>query len=148
MILDTLRSAGYYFPLGERIEAGLAFIQDAVRGALEDGEYEIDGRNVYAVISSGEGGGKAGARLESHRRYMDIHYCLQGEDIIGWGHIDDCSGPASGYNEEKDVQFYPDIPGTWLSLGENSFCVFFPHDAHAPFAGEGACRKLVVKAAV
>ncbi|MBD3296512.1 MAG: DUF386 family protein [Candidatus Omnitrophica bacterium] len=148
MILDTLRSAGYYFPLGERIEAGLAFIQDAVRGGLEDGEYEIDGRNVYAVISSCKGTGTENARLETHKEYIDIQYCLSGYDVIGWRHIDECVSVDREYDPDKDAQTYSDRAETWVKIGESIFCILFPHDAHAPLAGEYGCRKLVIKVAV
>jgi len=148
MILDTLRSAGYYFDVHGGLEAGFAFIQDAVRGALPDGEYDIDGGKVYAVVSSCSGVGRGKARLESHKKFIDIQYCLEGRDVIGWKHIDECLHPEQPYDEARDIQFFSDRADTWVELAGETFCVLFPHDTHAPLAASGKCRKVVVKIAV
>ena len=147
MIIDTLRGAEYYFELHAGIESGFAFMSDAVRSNIEDGRYEIDGRNVYAIVSSCEGIGREKARLEAHRKYIDIHFCLEGKEVIGWSHVDDCLNVVKEYDKDKDIEFYSDKPASWTEVRNNTFGIFFPHDAHAPLAGCGTCRKLIIKIA-
>lgn len=147
MIVDILRAAEYYFDVYPGLEAGFAFISDVFGTDIEDGEYEIDGRRVYAIVSSAEGVGEGSVRLEAHRKYIDIQVCLRGTDAIGWLPVDECTTVLDEYSEDKDIEFYGDEPLSWINLENNVFAIFFPHDAHAPLASIGKCRKVVVKVA-
>lgn len=145
MIVDDILSADHYFDLHEGMETAFAFISDAMGNDLPDGEYEIDGRNIFASICSCEGLGREKAKLEAHRKYIDIHFCIEGREMIGWRHINGCREICGEYDKEKDIEFYSDDPISWNGLSGDVFGVFFPRDAHAPLGGEGPCRKIIVK---
>jgi beta-galactosidase beta subunit len=55
---------------------------------------------------------------------------------------------GKGYSEEKDLEFFEEVPEVWVTVPEGHFVIFFPEDAHAPMAGEGAMNKLVGKVRV
>lgn len=95
-----------------------------------------------------EGRGYRLARLEAHRRFLDIQYVVQGEDRIGWSHVADAGAIAEPYSAEKDITFYAGIPKAWVSVPTGHFVIFFTDDAHAPLAGDGPLRKVVVKVAI
>ncbi|MBM4310701.1 MAG: DUF386 domain-containing protein [Deltaproteobacteria bacterium] len=133
----------------EQLHRGLAqagrFLTRPDLNSLEEGRHTIDGDTVFALVSMCEGKGRSGARLEAHRRYIDVQYCLTGTDLIGYCPLAQCVTVAEAYDGEKDVAFFADPALEWVSITGSTCAVFFPDDAHAPLGGEGTCRKIVVK---
>ncbi len=116
---------------------------------LPVGTYEIDGKNVFAMVQKGTGKGLSGARLESHRRYIDIQYTVSGEEYIGCAMASACHPDAEGWNLEKDLIFFEEKPDFALPVPAGHFAIFFPEeDAHAPWIGSGDIHKIVVKVAI
>ena len=87
------------------------------------------------------------ARLEAHRRYIDIQLVLDGDEQMGWKPLADCYNPMSEHSMEKDIGFFHDAPASWVSVPPDHFCIFFPEDAHAPLVGTGQIRKVIFKIA-
>jgi biofilm protein TabA len=110
--------------------------------------HALDGDRIWASIDHVEGRGDQGARLEAHRRYIDIQFTIEGNEEIGWKPLANCVQPAAAFDEAKDVGFFSDRPDSWVSLPAGHFAIFFPEDAHAPLAGCGPIRKAIVKIAV
>lgn len=147
MILDTLDQADRYASLHPGFAPGFAFLREAPLAELQPGRHEIDGERVFAIVATDEGRGRDGARLEAHRRYIDIQLVVEGNEVIGWSELTCCTNVESPYDAEKDIVFFRDRPATWMDLAPGHFCIFFPEDAHAPLAGQGLVRKIVVKVA-
>ena len=145
MIVDRLDRLALYAPLHERFARALQFMKDTDLAVLAEGRQVIDGDDVFALVASSAGRGRAGRPLEAHRRYIDIQCVLAGEDVIGYAPLEDCRSPREDYDDARDIEFFTDSPQTWLTLPTGTFALFFPTDAHAPLAGEGAVRKAVVK---
>lgn len=145
MILDQLQNAGLYRMLQSRMAAGFEFLSRADLSSLSTGRHEVDGDEVFALLSDDEGKGEQSAMIEFHRRYFDIQYVVRGTDRIGWLPISRCQRVKQEYDPESDLGFYFDRPSSWFSVPAGSFTVFFPGDGHAPLAGTGAVRKVVVK---
>jgi biofilm protein TabA len=103
---------------------------------------------MFVIIDRKDGRGHDGARLEAHRRYIDIQYTIHGDEEIGWSPLAACTAPAGPFDATKDIIFFDDAPSSWLSVPRGSFAIFFPEDAHAPLAGRGALTKAIVKIAV
>jgi len=145
MILDTLANSARY----ERMHAGFArafeFLATTDLAALTPGRHDIDGDRMYVLIDHKDGRGEEGARLEAHRRYIDIQYTIDGEELIGWMSLARCTSPDGDFHDTKDIGFFADRPTTWVSVPPGSFTIFFPHDAHAPLAGHGLLKKAIVK---
>ena len=87
------------------------------------------------------------AKLECHRKYIDIQLVLEGTDEMGWKPLLDCHKPLADYSTEKDIQFFSDAPASWIATPPGAFCIFFPEDAHAPLVSEGNIRKVILKIA-
>jgi YhcH/YjgK/YiaL family protein len=147
MILDTLAAAKRYERLHLGFGAAFDFLRSATAG-LADGRHEIDGERLFAIVAKSAGRGRVGAKLEVHRRYIDIQYCAAGHDVIGWRPLTDCREPEEPFDESRDIQFFADGPVAWLDLPSGMFAIFYPEDAHAPLGGEGEVSKIVVKVAV
>lgn len=143
MILDILAESERYTTIHAGFAEAFHFLRRDDLAALPAGRIEIDGSRVYALVMDVAGKGHEAAHLETHRKYVDIQYTVRGRDVIGWSSAAGLSG--AGYDAAKDIEFFRDVPAFWVSVPAGHFAVFFPSDAHAPLAFDGAVRKVVVK---
>ncbi|HUY35022.1 MAG TPA: YhcH/YjgK/YiaL family protein [Pirellulales bacterium] len=147
MILDRLSNARRYLSLHAGFAAALEFLAQPL-DHLPSGRQPIDGERLFVVMNREQGRGRAGAKLESHRKYIDIQLTLGGAEEIGWKPSGDCSRAEAPFSDENDIAFYADPPESWFAVPPGFLAVFFPTDAHAPLGGTGALLKAVVKIAV
>ena len=108
----------------------------------------MQGEQIFAIVEACPGRTREEAKLECHRRYIDIQLVLEGVDEMGWRPLADCVLPRTDYNVARDIRFFDDAPVSWIATPAGSFCLFFPDDAHAPLVSTGFIRKVVVKIAV
>lgn len=148
MILDDLSQAHRYLPLHAGFRLGFEFLARADLATLASGRHELDGDRVFALINRDPGRGHAGARLEAHRKYIDIQFLVDGCEEIGWRPLAECRELTDPYSEERDIMFFADQPSTWIELPRGKFMIFYPQDAHAPLAASGDNIKAVIKVAV
>ena len=148
MIIDAGAFCHDYRSLHPLFERAFRFLADADLRAYAPGRHPVDGDRLYLSIDHVQGRGREGARLEAHRRYIDIQYTIEGNEEIGWMPLAACGALSGPFDEARDIGFYDRRPTTWLAVPEGTFAVFFPHDAHAPLAGRGALKKAIMKVAV
>jgi YhcH/YjgK/YiaL family protein len=148
MILDALERADQYVTLHPEFRQAFEFLARPDLTGLPPGRHPVDGDRLYVSIDRKVGKGRQGARLEAHRRYIDIQLTLDGAEEIGWLPLRACLRPAGGFDESRDIVFYDDRPETWLVVPPGHFAIFFPADAHAPLAGTGAIHKAIAKIAL
>ena len=146
MILDTLDNAATYHPLHPGFAAAFKFLRSPAARGLTAGRHAIDGDRLYAMVIRDKGRGKAAAKLETHRRYIDIQFTAEGCDVIGWSPLG-LVKQGAGYDAKGDAELFADVPAVWFQTPPGTFAIFFPEDAHAPMAAEGAVHKIVVKVA-
>lgn len=149
MILDTLQNAHHYETHHPLFAKAFKHLRElAARADLPDGRIELDGESLFALVVRGAGKPPDQVRNETHRRYIDIQFTTAGSDRIGWMPVTECRHPQ-GYDPDKDVEFYADIPRNWLVVGPGQFAIFLPSDAHAPMANTGQpVTKIVIKVEV
>ena len=148
MILDTLDQCDRYRQLHPGFAAAFDFAASRNLGTMAPGRHLIDGARLYVSIDHTEGRGRTGARLESHRRYIDIQLTLDGDEVIGWRPLSLCRAPVAPFDEQRDIRFYDDAPDSWVAVPPGRFAIFFPDDAHAPLGGTGLLKKAIFKIAV
>jgi biofilm protein TabA len=148
MILDVLQKATRYWALNRGFEKAIEFLLRPDLKELPVGKYEIDGENVFAIVSKDPGRKKEDALLETHEKYIDIQLVLAGTDDMGWKPKSLCKKLSSAYDQEEDIQYFADEPDTWISTQSGAFVIFFPEDAHMPLISSGQLHKVVVKVAV
>ena len=146
MIFSTLSQSSRYAALHPLFPRVFEFIRDTDLLALAPGRYPIVGEQLFVIVENVAGRTREAAKLEVHRRYIDIHLMLEGVDEMGWKALADCVQPVSDYQE--DIQFFHDAPATWIATPPGAFCVFFPEDAHAPLISSGNIRKAIFKVAM
>src|SRR4029450_2625601 len=145
MVLDALSQLNRYLDLHPAFRRAADVVASGDLAGLGPDRYEIDGPRLYLSIDEKEGRGRAGARLESHRRHIDIQVTIEGQEEIGWRTASECHVPYAAFDEDRDIQLYKDSPATWLAVPPGYFAIFFPQDAHAPLAGIGRLKKAIFK---
>ena len=147
MIIDTIQNSSRYFSVHPLFARAFEYIQKTDLNTIEPGKYEIDGDNLKAIYSNKKGmtAAESIARFECHNKHIDIQLCIHGKEQIGWKPREKCITENGGYNTEKDVQFYSDVPDMYFQLTNGQFAIFFPEDVHAPMIGDNEIKKLVIK---
>ena len=148
MILSNLSQAGRYAALHPLFPRIFEYIRDTDLLSLAPGRYPIVDKQLFVIVESVPGRAREAAKLECHRKYIDIQLVLEGGEEMGWKALADCAQPVGDYSEEKDIRFFHDAPASWVAVPPGHFCIFFPEDAHAPLVSKTAIRKAIFKVAV
>ena len=148
MIFSTLSQSLRYAALHPLFLRTFDYIRNTDLHALTPGVHDIIDRQLFVIAEEANGRTRAEAKLECHRKYIDIQLVLAGIDEMGWKPLSDCHQPIADYNCERDIQFFDDVPDSWITVPAGAFCIFFPEDGHAPLVSSGAIRKLIFKIAV
>lgn len=148
MIFDTLDNVNNYEGLG-RVYTALKFLSETDFSKIDLGRYELDGDNIFYMVQSYDTDPDK-TISEAHKKYIDIQYMVEGEEIIGVADIS-CDKELTEAKEENDVWFY-NCKTEPLTLSAGKYMVLYPNDLHCPgVATNGTaltCRKVVVKVKV
>ncbi len=148
MILSTLPQSSRYTTLHRLFPCAFDYIRNTDLPSLTPGVHDIIDKQLFVIMEEANGRTRAEAKLECHRKYIDIQLVLTGIDEMGWKPLSDCHQPIADYNSERDIQFFDDVPDSWIAVPAGAFCIFFPEDAHAPLVSSSRIRKLIFKIAV
>ncbi len=131
MIVDRIENAMLYYPMGPGIVSALEYLAQNDFSAIKPGEYELDGRQVYAVVQHYEPRTLEQAVWEAHRDYFDVQYVAQGAERMGYATLVPGLKVKQPYNPEKDVILY-ETCGSLIEFRAGDFAIFAPADIHAP----------------
>ncbi len=148
MIVDVLENKELYYGIHKNIKPAMEFIEKAVAENFEVGRYELDGKNLFALVQ--EYDSKTDASWECHRKYIDIQYVVSGKEIITWDNIRNIPDGVI-YNEEKDVSKFKMDGGTDVVMEAGYYSILYPQDLHQPgrvFDKVLPIKKIVVKIAL
>ncbi|OGS91228.1 MAG: hypothetical protein A2Z95_01855 [Gallionellales bacterium GWA2_60_18] len=148
MIFASLSQSSRYAALHPLFQRAFDHIRDTDLYSLAPGRYPLAGDDLIAIVEHSPGKTREMAKLEAHRRYIDIQLVLEGVEEMGWKPLADCLNPVSEHNGEKDIRFFHDAPASWVAVPPDHFCIFFPEDAHAPLVAAGNIRKVIFKVAL
>ena len=149
VILARLDHADEYAGLHPRFARAFEWLRRTDLEQLELGRHEL-GDGLAAIVSDAAGKGAQQARLEVHRRTIDVQFCQRGEDLMGWLPAQDLRLEATDYDAQADAQLFYDQPACWVPLPTGCLAIFFPSDGHAPLAAPAGAPllKVVVKVPV
>lgn len=146
MILDKIENAAFYTAISENLTKGFEYLKNTDFQNTEVGKYEIDGKEVFAMVSEYESKAHENCRPEAHHAYTDIQYIISGREAIGYAPLSGQT-PTTEFNSEKDIIFYSGETVA-VNLEAGMFAVFFPQDIHQPcmqISGPEKVKKVVVK---
>jgi len=148
MILDSLKNSNASLSLHPLFGKAFDYINNNDLLTMEPGKIILEGDQLYISIMDVEGKVPEAAKMEAHKKYIDIQVVIRGIETMGWTAIERCTHEIDPYNPEKDIVFYTDKPTANVTVNPGEFVIFFPEDAHAPCIGKGTIRKAVVKVLV
>jgi len=112
------------------------------------GKHDIDGNNLFFLVSEDETQPLAERRAEYHARYLDIQIVMRGVEGMTFSCLP-AGEPDTDWLADKDIAFLAEGgQEKTVVLQEGDFVVFYPGEVHKPLCavGENAkVRKVVVK---
>lgn len=149
MILGSLHNSERLEKIYPTFKKVFSFVKTHNCAALPAGRIEIDGVKVFINVDDAMLRKEEEQMLEVHRKYIDIHFPITDDEIVGWRDVASITVDSiSPFDTEKDYAFYPQRAKTYFTVHPGDFYVMFPEDAHAPIIGVGHLRKLVAKVMV
>ena len=145
MIVDKIENVSRYKEISSGISKALDILQEKNLEGLKPGTYEIQGKDIYAILKEYVPSNSIDGPYELHRKYIDLFYYIQGGEAIGY-----C--PAAGlkesvpYNQESDCSFF-EASGSLITMKPGMFMIAFPSDAHRPEIpiSSEKVKKLIIK---
>lgn len=121
---------------------------DSLETSTPEGKRDIRGRDIYINVQRAQTLLREKGVYEAHREYIDLHYCLEGGEVIEWAPVATLT-PHTTYNSEKDYALF-EAPqqSTSCIMTPGAFAIFLPADAHMPKISDGVheyVKKVVVK---
>jgi len=129
MIFDEIRHVDLYYHLSKSLQDSIDFLGSKKFSSQESGSYEIGTEGMYAIPQEYAPKKKTEKQIESHHKYIDIQFMVEGTEYLGYANKNTLHG--SGYDEEHDTERLTG-PLTFLPFRKGYFAVLFPQDAHMP----------------
>ena len=149
MIVDKIENSGLYKNLSERIKRSFDYIKQTDLKKLQPGRYDIEGDNIFALISDYQTKLESEGKLEAHKKYIDVQYVIEGEELMGYAPLGN-QQTLEAYKEENDIIFYKGEK-VFIKVTEGMFAIFAPEDVHMPSIQsekKSLVKKLVIKVKV
>lgn len=131
MIFDYIDNIEQYRHVSKNMGKFVDYVKEHDLSRYEAGHYVID-EDVYFDVKKYQTRSPEESGWETHRKYIDIQYILNGIELIG-------IMPATmmcikePYNEIKDKQTYKQVEKrSIMRLTDGMFVILFPQDAHQP----------------
>lgn len=148
MILSALNAVSCSYRYPEEIEKALNWLKNNDLAAMETGTYEIEGKDIYAMIQEITTQPFEQRRAEKHDEYVDVQCIISGTERMGYATYTGME-EISENPEGKDICFFKNVANeNYVDVPAGAFCIFFTNDIHRPGAAAGepaAVRKAIVK---
>lgn len=148
MLASHLKTTDDLTKVQAKIQRALDHLQTLDLQSHADGRFEIDGNDIYYMISEYETLPESDMRFEAHQKYLDIQGIISGHEAIQVARTD-LFTVATAYDETKDIVFFNDIDlYSTVVLSPGDYVVLMPEDAHKPKVMVGQpehTKKYVVK---
>jgi len=146
MIIDTLENASRYYMLHPSMEMAFDFLEGIEEDGFPEGTTEIVGTHLYANGMVRDTKDFAESIWESHQKYLDIHFLVDGNERVFYGPEEKMT-EVIPYNEEKEITVF-EGNGTEVFVPQNGFVIFFPGEIHKALVHTGMpekVKKVVIK---
>ena len=129
MIIDRIENRDLYKDVTPVFQQAMDFMASLAESPV--GRYEVESNpKIFANVVEMESLPRADRHLEFHRHYADVHFVLEGQEVVEWETLDHLT-PCIDYSEEKDIGFM-DGKAMAVVLEPGMFCVTLPTDGHKP----------------
>lgn len=148
MVLDAIDNFEKYISLNPYFEKVVEFLKNSNLQDLPLGRNDIYDDFVYANVVEAKSKSKEEAPVEIHRKYIDVHVPLSGDEIIGYTPLTEL--PCHEFVEVDDAALFPVSLSArdYFNVRKGEFAIFFPQDGHAPAITEVPLKKIIIKVAM
>lgn len=146
--VDRKSFAVSYFKNKARWDKAFNYLKSTDLSKLELKRYDIDGDNLYVMVSEYLTKNEEDARFEAHQKYIDIQYVVSGKEMIGVADASQKQDVLEAYDPAKDIEFSTVTGSVNLKATSENFFILFPENIHRPGLKDGMnelVRKVVVK---
>ncbi len=160
-LTDTDTKSPEFASFPASVREGIEFLKKTDLNKLPLGRTNIDGDRIFLNKMTYETRSADKVVLESHRKYIDIQYIIQGKEQMACVSLKADLPIKEAYDAEKDLIFYPaEIMPFWKTnektpnrvlATDGWFAIFTPNDIHASGIypdKPGKLYKIVVKCRV
>ncbi len=148
MVLDRIENFEKYLSLNPNFVKAMEFLQNSNLQDLPLGRNEICGDLVFANVVEAKSKSKSEAPIEIHRKYIDVHVPLSGDELIGYTPLAEL--PYAEFVEADDAALYSLSLSArdYFNVRRGEFAIFFPQDGHAPAITPTPLKKIILKVAI
>ena len=115
----------------ERVKKAIKYILEIDKSNLKNGKYKVDDY-FYFSVQEYETKEENECRMESHKKYIDIQYIVEGIERIDNAYTKNLKIDVP-YNWEDDIIFWKNTQNVMSNiLTKGSMAVFYPNNAHRP----------------
>ena len=128
------------------MEMAFDFLENINADEFTEGKTEIIGNHLFANGMVRETKDFAEYIWESHKKYLDIHFLVEGEERIFYGPEDKMT-EVIPYNNDKEITVF-EGNGTEVYYPQNGFIIFLPGEIHKALVHTSmpeAVKKVVIK---
>lgn len=140
MIIDNIKNSGQYSSLHPNFKMAFDYLISTNFSKTDNMTYELDGKNVYAIVSEYNTKPALEGKWESHLKYYDIQFVASGEEMMGYVNKDYME-ILEDYNAENDFILWKEkkedasiesIDVNFIKFKKNNFMILGPDDIHMP----------------
>lgn len=141
MIFGQIDELKYYKGISKKLDKAIECILEGNYRNGVEGKNEIEGDEVFFNIQNIETKKLEDCFFESHKKYIDIHLVIEGEEGIGYSLKSELKEKTK-YDEEKDFQVLEGENKHTFRMTKDTFIIFFPEEPHMPLMALKEPQKL------
>lgn len=150
MIIGSIEHLELTPYLPARLKNAIEYIRDNVNSSTPVGRYDIDGDEVFFMVSDNTSRFIQDAQPEYHKRYIDIQIVLEGDEGMAVSTLPPHTDITDDRIVTGDIAFVKTpIEETMFAVHANDFVIFYPNEVHKPLCAlnnvQTKIRKVVVK---
>lgn len=141
--LSDINETKFFFPVFQKV---LDYLKKKDLFLLKEGKHIIQGDDIFAIVMNYKTSPKNEKKAEVHKKFVDIHLIISGEESIGVGFLkeepENCfdENDSATYTKVEDEKYIPLFPG--------DFIILFPKEIHRPgciLSNPANIKKVVIK---
>lgn len=153
MIIGNIEHLNLIPYLPTKLKEAIETVKKQVNDNTTNGRYQIDGDDVYYMVSQTLSRTQEEGKYEYHAKYIDIQIVLSGQEGMAVSTLPPHTQIIEDKLENGDIAFVKaPTEETMFVLQPNDFVIFYPHEVHKPLCIVGGkieqIRKVVVKVAI
>lgn len=139
--------------LPAKLKQSIEYVKNNITKDTPVGRYEIDGDNMFVMISEGPSRFIQDANPEYHEKYIDVQIILNGPEGMAVSTLPPHTDEIENKLKTNDIAFIktPKEEAVFI-MQSNDFVIFYPQEVHKPLCAVGnqisTIRKAIVKVAL